>query len=78
MSAREALRLGNREQRKKAMLEFVGRRKARSEQSDSVEEVRSLRGGRRIEKKQERWPSLWIPMFSSRCLASRRNRKHYR
>jgi hypothetical protein len=49
---REAVReryLGNREQRAKAMQDFVGSRKRRAGQADAIEEVRSLRRGGRID-----------------------------
>jgi hypothetical protein len=50
---REAVReqhLGKREEQAKAMQEFVGVRKGRAETVDSVEYVRSLRRGGRLER----------------------------
>jgi hypothetical protein len=52
---REAVReryLGKREEQAKAMQEFVGVRKGRAEAADSVEYVRSLRRGGRLERLQ--------------------------
>lgn len=49
---REAVReryLGSRDQQMKAMQEFVGIRKERSEPADAVEYVRSLRRGSRLD-----------------------------
>ena len=50
---REAVReryLGKREERSKAMQAFVGIRRDRTEPLDSVEYVRRLRGGRRLDR----------------------------
>ena len=50
---REAVRtcyLGKREEQAKAMQEFVGVRKGRAEPADSVEYIRSLRRGGRLER----------------------------
>jgi len=53
---REAVReryLGRREQQTKAMQEFVGIRKKRSDSLDTVEYVRGLRRGDRLERFHE-------------------------
>jgi metal-responsive CopG/Arc/MetJ family transcriptional regulator len=42
--------LGDYEQRRAAMQRFVGIRKNRPERTDSVQEVRSLRSGSRLER----------------------------
>jgi hypothetical protein len=50
---REAVRdryFGKRDEQKKAMQEFVGIRKGRSEPLDAVETVRSLRRGNRLDQ----------------------------
>jgi hypothetical protein len=50
---REAVReryLGRRDERMKAMQEFVGTRKERSNPPDAVEVVRSLRRGDRVDR----------------------------
>ena len=50
---REAVReryLGSRDERMKAMQEFVGIRKERSESVDAAEYIRSLRRGNRLER----------------------------
>jgi Arc/MetJ family transcription regulator len=55
---REAVReryLGSREERMKAMQEFVGIRRGPSTQVDSVEYVRSLRRGGRLDR-LHKWP----------------------
>ena len=54
---REAVRaqyLGGREERMKAMQDFVGIRKERSGFPDAVEYVRSLRRGNRLDRLSER------------------------
>lgn len=54
---REAVRdryLGKRDEQAKAMQEFVGIRKNRSESIDAVEYVRSLRRGDRLERLSEK------------------------
>ena len=54
---REAVRaqyLGEREERMKAMQEFVGIRKERSGFPDAVEYVRNLRRGNRLDRLNER------------------------
>jgi len=54
---REAVRdrfLGKRDEQAKAMQEFVGIRKNRSESLDAVEYVRALRRGGRLERLAEK------------------------
>ena len=54
---RDAVRhryLGNREEQAKAMQEFVGIRKNRSESIDAVKYIRSLRRGDRLDRLNEK------------------------
>jgi len=54
---RDAVRdryLGKREEQAKAMQEFVGIRKSRSESIDAVEYIRSLRRGDRLNRLKEK------------------------
>src|ERR1022692_3715838 len=61
---REAVReryLGKRDEQMKAMQEFVGIRKERSEPLDAVEYVQSLRRGDRLDQLHKKWPFSSIP-----------------
>lgn len=54
---REAVReryLGSREERMKAMQDFIGIRKKRSGSNDSVDYIRSLRRGDRLDRLREK------------------------
>ena len=54
---RQAIReryLGDHEQRRAAMQRFVGIRKGRAERADSIDEVRALRSGSRIDRLGDR------------------------
>lgn len=54
---RQAVReryLGDHEQRRAAMQHFVGIRKSRAERVDSIDEVRALRSGSRIDRLGDR------------------------
>jgi len=54
---REAVRqryVGDHDQRREAMQRFVGIRKSRAEHSDSIDEVRALRSGSRIDRLKDR------------------------